>query len=89
MCHYECACHCMCVCVYMSILCDRVTQLRLRYIWSMEYDNTSITKICVFLFVLFFVLHCFSRLHLWHMEVPRLGVKLEPQVPAYAIATTT
>ena len=29
------------------------------------------------------------RLHLWHMEVPRLWVKSEPQLPAYAIATAT
>ena len=27
--------------------------------------------------------------HLWHMEVPRLGVKSELQPPAYAIATAT
>ena len=27
--------------------------------------------------------------HPWHMEVPRLGVKLELQLPAYATATTT
>ena len=26
-------------------------------------------------------------LHTWHMEVPRLGVKLEPRMPAYATAT--
>ena len=27
-----------------------------------------------------FVLFCFLGLHLWHMEVPRLGVKLEVQL---------
>jgi len=27
--------------------------------------------------------------HLWHMEVPRLGVHSELQLPAYAIATVT
>ena len=27
--------------------------------------------------------------HPWHMEVPRLGVKSELQLPAYATATTT
>ena len=26
---------------------------------------------------------------MWHMEVPGLKVKLEPQLPAYATATTT
>ena len=38
---------------------------------------------CIFLF-LFFV---FLGLHLWHMEVPRLGVKLELQLLATATAT--
>ena len=31
----------------------------------------------------------FLGLHPWHMEVPRLGVKLELQLPAYATATVT
>ena len=31
----------------------------------------------------------FLGLHLWHMEVPRLGVEWGLQLPAYAIATTT
>ena len=30
----------------------------------------------------------FLGLHLWHMEVPRLGVELELQPPAYTTATT-
>ena len=29
----------------------------------------------------------FLGLHLWHMEVPRLGVKSELQLPAYTTAT--
>ena len=29
----------------------------------------------------------FLWLHLWHMEVPRLGVKSELQLPAYTTAT--
>ena len=29
----------------------------------------------------------FSGLHLWHMEVPRLGVDVELELPAYATAT--
>ena len=32
-----------------------------------------------------FVLFCFLGPHLWHMEVPRLGVKLELQQPATAM----
>jgi len=35
----------------------------------------------------FFLLFCFLGLYLWHMEVPRLGVKSELQLPAYAAAT--
>ena len=29
------------------------------------------------------------RLYLWHMEVPRLGVQSELQLPAYTTATAT
>ena len=29
------------------------------------------------------------RLYLWHMEVPRLGVQSELQLPAYTRATAT
>ena len=38
-----------------------------------------------FCFVLF--CFCFLGLHLQHMEVPRLGVELEPQLPASTTAT--
>ena len=45
-----------------------------------------ITKVCCCCFVLF----CFFlSLHPWHMEVPRLGVESEPQLPAYTTATAT
>ena len=40
-----------------------------------------------FFFFFFFFSFVFLGLHLWHMEVPRLGVKLELQLPAYATAT--
>ena len=33
------------------------------------------------------VVVCFSGLDLWHMEVPRVGVKLELQLQAYTTAT--
>ena len=33
-----------------------------------------------------FFFFCFLGPHLWHMEVPRLGVELELQLPAYTIA---
>ena len=38
---------------------------------------------------LFFFFFFFLGLHLWHMEVPRLEVKSELQLPAYATATAT
>ena len=34
-------------------------------------------------------IYFFSRLHLRHMEVPGLGVELELQLPAYAMAPAT
>ena len=40
-------------------------------------------------FVEFFCLFCFLGLHLQHMEVPRVGVKSELQLPAYTTATET
>ena len=36
-----------------------------------------------------FFFFCFLGLHLWHMEVPRLGVELELQLQAYTVATAT
>ena len=46
--------------------------------WALE------TKYIIYLFIQsFFVL----GLHPGHMEVPRLGVKLELQLPAYTTAT--
>ena len=37
---------------------------------------------------LFFFFSFFLRPHPWHMEIPRLGVKSEPQLPAYTTATS-
>ena len=43
-----------------------------------------------FFFLFFFVVVVvFLWLPLWHMEVPRLGIKLELQLPAYTTATAT
>ena len=36
-----------------------------------------------------FVCFCFLGPHTWHMEVPRLGVQSELQLPAYATASAT
>ena len=38
---------------------------------------------------LFYFIFVFLGLHLQHMEVPRLGVESELQVPAYATPTET
>ena len=35
----------------------------------------------------FFLFFCFLGPHMWHMEVPRIGVELELQLPAYTTAT--
>ena len=40
-----------------------------------------------FRFFFFFFFLFFLRPHLRHMEVPRLGVNKEPQLPAYTTAT--
>ena len=40
----------------------------------------------IYLFILYFV---FLWLHLWHTEVPRLGVEWELQLLAYPTATAT
>ena len=36
-----------------------------------------------------FFFFSFLGLHLWHMQVSRLGVELELQLPAYTTATAT
>ena len=43
-------------------------------------------KICNNIFFFFFLV--FLGVHLWHMEVTRLGVKSELQLPAYTTAKT-
>ena len=45
-------------------------------------------KLCVYMCVCVCVC-VFLGLHPWHMEVPRLGIKSELQLPAYTIATAT
>ena len=41
------------------------------------------------LLLLLLLFFCFLGLHSQHMEVPRLGVELELQLPAYTTATAT
>ena len=46
-------------------------------------------SLCICHLVFYFVLFCFLGPHPWHMEVPRLGVQLELQLPAYTPITAT
>ena len=46
------------------------------------------SKMIVIFFFFFFSL-CFVGQHSQHMEIPRLGVESELQLPAYTIATAT
>ena len=41
----------------------------------------------ILLLLLFYSISLFLGPHLWHVEVPRLGVESEMQLPAYATAT--
>ena len=43
----------------------------------------------IILFLFFYSFICFLGPHLRHIEVPRLGVKSEQQLPAYATDTAT
>jgi len=36
-----------------------------------------------------YLFFCFLGLHLWHMQVPRLGGEYEVQLPAYTTAIAT
>ena len=52
--------------------------------------HTNINSIILFIYLftyLFIYLFIFLGPHSWHMEVPRLGVESELQLPAYATAT--
>ena len=40
-----------------------------------------------YLFIYLFIYFCFLEQYLLHKEVPRLGVKLELQLPAYTTVT--
>ena len=54
------------------------------FTFKIIFDRFVLGILFVSLFLLFFL-----GLHPWHMEVPRLGVQSELQLPAYTIATAT
>ena len=57
---------------------------------NVSFPAFSLVLVFVFLFSPFpsVIIFCL-RLHLWHIEVPGLGVKSEPHLPAYTTATAT
>ena len=69
---------------FTSICYKRKRDLTLRKI-KQDENHLNINNICGKDLFLFF----FLGLHSWHMEVPRLRVKLEQQPLAYATATAT
>ena len=71
-------------------------------LWTLEPGNYMYLFICVKLnlisspsvsecvlnnFLIFSLFFSFYSLHLWHMEVSGLGIKLELHLPAFATAT--
>ena len=59
-----------------------------RLLIPLTHSGNSYSTIFYFNFILRFVcLFVFLGLHLWHTEVPRLGVKLELQLLAYTTTT--
>ena len=76
-----------------SILCDNLYGKR---IWKrMDMCLCTTDSLCVHLkpaqhfksTILQSFFFCFLGLYPWHMEIPRLGVELELQLPAYTTAT--
>ena len=58
-------------------------------IWTADLDLKCISKAWVFLlcFLLFYVFIYFLGPYPWHVDVPRLGVESQLQLPAYTTAT--
>jgi len=77
----------------MSILCNSKIQ---NLIWNFSVVETGHCLLKSFPHPSFsviigvcFVFLVFLEPHMWHMEVPRLAVKSELQLPAYATATAS
>ena len=69
----------MCLFISFSILLHRLKPLS-----HIIINQTSIAIINNLLLIIIII--CFLGPHLQHMKIPRLGVELEIQLPAYAIA---
>ena len=69
-------------------LCKRCYSLSYWNLLKLEMALIIDSLCLIFLnFILFYF--CFLGPHPWHMKVPSLGVKLEPQLLAYTTATAT
>ena len=69
-------------CVLLQYIFSVVPVLYSRSLLVIYYMYSSV-------YMLLFVVFCFLGLHPQHIEVLRLGVQSELQLPAYATATTT
>ena len=68
---------------------DIHTVFYLFFKWSLQHKQfLMILRFLKTLFYIFCVC-LFLGLHAWHMEIPRLGIELELQPPAYTTATAT
>ena len=69
----------------------KVRVLSFGYVTTSIWDLfQTVASVCFcFCFSFYFFFFFLIWLHLWHMEVPRPGVKLELQLPAYPIGTAT
>ena len=58
-------------------------------VWFILLNFSSTCSIYRYVYICIYLSFDLLGLHLWHMEVPRLGVQSELQLPAYTTATTT
>ena len=73
----------------LNLLCRKfLAKEILNFVWKLLFLPTLILSLSL-LFYLFYFIFLFLGPHLQHVEVPRLGVVLELQLPAYTTATTT
>ena len=63
-----------------KLICDPLT------IFAYSLFN-ALTLTCFYLFIYIIIIFLALWAHLWHMEVPGLGIELELQLPAYTTAT--
>ena len=67
--------------MYTKFIYPFSTDGHLSYFQLLSIMNNAAVKVCVHFFFVFL------GLYLRHMEVPRLGVESEPQLPVYTTAT--